>query len=68
MVWVRFTADMDWKPKASVTLAYLSGDTANVTRGCAAAALSAGRAVKVRKGGRDSAVVETAEVEAGHDQ
>lgn len=49
MAWVRFTADFNWKPKPQVTIAYRSGQIANVTRDCAAAAVAKGRAVRVQK-------------------
>lgn len=48
-MWVRFTADFDWKPKPQVTLAFLAGQERNVTRDCAEKAVAAGKAVKFRK-------------------
>ena len=44
MPWVRFTADFDFKPRPTVTIAYLAGDVRNVTRSCAAAAIASGKA------------------------
>ena len=49
-MWVRFTADFDWKPKPQVTIAYLAGQERNVTRDCAAKAIKAGKAEKVSDG------------------
>lgn len=48
-MWVRFTANFDFKPKASVTLAYLAGQERNVTRACAAQAIAAGKAVAIKR-------------------
>ncbi|WP_246678238.1 hypothetical protein [Mesorhizobium sp. B1-1-7] len=45
-MWVRFTADFDWKPIPQSTTAYKAGMVLNVTRACADAALGAGKAVK----------------------
>jgi hypothetical protein len=63
MVWLRFIADMDWKPKESVTLGYRVGDVANVTRGCAAKALREKKAVRMVKRSRH-----VDPMEASHDQ
>lgn len=49
MPWVRFTADFDWKPKPTVTMAYKAGDTKLVTTPCARQAKALGRAEPVRK-------------------
>jgi hypothetical protein len=49
MPWVRFTGDFDFKPKASVTLAYRSGEVKMVTTACARKAISRGKAEKVSK-------------------
>ena len=46
-MWVRFTADFDWKPKPQVTIAFLAGQERNVTRGCASKAIKAGKAEKM---------------------
>lgn len=54
MAWVRFTADMDWKPKPSVTVAYLAGMKRNVPSPAAAAAIAAGKAVRLVKTHRHS--------------
>ena len=43
MPWVRFTADMDWKPKPSVTISYKAGMVRLVTRACASAAALASK-------------------------
>jgi len=48
-MWVRFTADFDWKPKPQVTLAFLAGQERNVTRDCAEKAVAAGKAVRFKK-------------------
>lgn len=57
-MWIRFTAPFTWKPKRNVTLAYRVGDTVNVVRDCAEAALAAGAAVKLRKTSKDSEPVD----------
>ena len=41
---IRFTADYDWKPLPSVTVAYSAGWSGVVTRACAEAARAAGKA------------------------
>jgi hypothetical protein len=48
MPWTRFTQDFDFTPEANrrVTIAYKADTTLNVTRECAAKALTAGKAVK----------------------
>lgn len=46
-MWVRFTADFDWKPAPSVTIGYLAGMTQNVTRRCAERAFAKNKAVKI---------------------
>lgn len=48
-MWVRFTADFDWKPKPQVTLAFLIGQERNVTRDCAEKAVAAGKAVRINR-------------------
>lgn len=52
MVWVRFTADMDWKPRPSVTIAYEAGMVCNVTRAAAKAAIDRRRALAMTKASR----------------
>lgn len=49
MAWLRFTADFDFKPKPAVTLAYKAGQEKLVTTPCAAAAVAAGKAERIRK-------------------
>ncbi|EHK56821.1 hypothetical protein [Allomesorhizobium alhagi] len=49
MPWVRFTADFDWKPRPQVTIAYRMGQEVNVTTLCAARAVSASMAVRIKK-------------------
>lgn len=53
-MWVRFTADFDWRQPA-FTIAYKDGMTLNVTRACADAAVAAGKAEKAtrKKGSAD---------------
>ena len=46
MPWVRFVADMDWKPVPAVTQAYRAGEVKLVTTPCAEAAIAKGKAVK----------------------
>ncbi|MGR9420659.1 hypothetical protein [Rhizobium leguminosarum] len=43
MPWVRFTADMDWKPKPAVTIGYKVGMVRLITRACAEAAIAASK-------------------------
>lgn len=57
-MWIRFVAPFEWKPKRSVTLAYKTGDTANVVRDCAEAAIKAGAAVELRKTSKTADPVE----------
>lgn len=52
-MWVRFTADFDWKPQPQAITAYKAGMVQNVTRACADAAVSAGKAVKAAKPRRE---------------
>ena len=47
-MWVRFLADMDFKPTAGTTIEYKSGWSGNVTRACADQALSTGKAVRLK--------------------
>lgn len=63
MPWVRFIANMDWKPTSSSTIGYLTGHVVNVTKACAARALADGKAVKMVKRSRNGAPEEV-----GHDQ
>lgn len=49
MPWLRFTGDFDWKPKPSVTVAFLNGQERLVTTPCANAAVARGKAVRLRK-------------------
>lgn len=48
MAWLRFTADMDWKPTAGTTIAYKAGMVLNVTRDCADKAIAAGKGVRLK--------------------
>jgi hypothetical protein len=43
-MWLRFTADFNFKPSPAVTISYRAGMTKNVTRACAAAAVAAAKA------------------------
>lgn len=63
MAWIRLTADFDWKPRPSVTIALLSGQVRNVTRACAAAAVAKGKAVRMVKRSRYAEPVEASTVE-----
>ncbi|MER2536032.1 MAG: hypothetical protein ABTQ31_12800 [Rhizobiaceae bacterium] len=58
MPWVRFTADFDFKPKPLVTIAYRAGHVLNVTSDCAAKAIAAGKAVRMKKSGKSAEPVE----------
>lgn len=48
-MWVRFTADFDWKPRPQVTQAYFAGQERNVTRDCAEKAVAAEKAVRIKR-------------------
>ena len=48
MPWVRFTADHDWKPVPSVTVAFKAGHEKLVTRACASQAIAKGKAEKIK--------------------
>ncbi|MBO1040412.1 hypothetical protein [Brucella pituitosa] len=53
---VRFSSDFDWKPLPQVTIAYKAGWSGLVTTPCAAAAVAANKAVRLktpRKGEKD---------------
>ncbi len=52
MAWVRFTGNFDWKPKPQVTLAFLAGQERNVPRDCAVRAVAAGKAVRIKRTGK----------------
>lgn len=54
MAWVRFTADFDFKPSAAVTIGYLVGMVENVPTRCATEAVAAGKAVRMKKAGKDA--------------
>ncbi len=47
-MWIHFTADMDWKPTAGVTVAYKAGWTGNVPRAAADKAVAAGKGVRLK--------------------
>jgi hypothetical protein len=49
MPWVAFSAAFDWKPKPSVTQAYLAGDVKLVTTACASAAEAKGKGRRTKK-------------------
>lgn len=53
MPWVRFTSQWDWRATPAVTIAYRSGQELLVTTACAKAAVGAGTAVRIKKGGGD---------------
>ncbi|TPM55425.1 hypothetical protein FJ959_18240 [Mesorhizobium sp. B2-2-4] len=53
-MWIRFTADFDWKPSAQSTIAYKAGTVLNVPRACAEAALGAAKAIKAGKAGKEN--------------
>lgn len=54
MPWLRFIADLDWKPTPGTTTAYLAGMVQNVTRDCADKAIAAGKGVRLRKASKNS--------------
>lgn len=49
MPWVFFHQDMDFKPRAGVTIAYRAGQHLLVTTACAERAVAAGKAVRKAK-------------------
>lgn len=54
-MWIKFTADFEWKPKRNVTMTWRAGDGPyNATRECAEAAIKAGAAVELKKANKDS--------------
>jgi hypothetical protein len=53
-MWVRFTADFDYRPNAMTTIAYKAGMVLNVPRAAGDAAISADKAVEMRKTHRDA--------------
>ncbi len=61
MAWVRFLADFDFKPVATVTLAYRAGQVRSVTRACADQAVARGKAKRMRKPNRDAEPVEVSD-------
>lgn len=48
MARVKFTADFDYRPTPSVTIAYLAGMEQTVKRECADQAIAAGKAEEVK--------------------
>jgi hypothetical protein len=58
MVWVKFTADYDFKPKRAVTIGYRAGMVLNVPAAAARAAVAASKAVMMRKASKDAEPVE----------
>lgn len=52
-VWIRVTETFRWKPNAGTTIVYKPG-TYNVPRACAALAVAAGKAVRLKKTNKDS--------------
>ena len=57
---VRFTAPFDWKPRPQVTQAYRAGFEGMVTTPCAAAAVNAGKAVKIKRKAKADVVEQSA--------
>lgn len=57
MAWVRFVQDMDWRVGQS-TIAYKAGWTGNAPTAAADAAVTKGRAVRLKKANRCSEPVE----------
>lgn len=66
MAWLRFTADMDWKPTPGTTIAYKAGTVLNVPSAAARAAVTAGKAVRLRAP-RKGEVAELANAEGTED-
>lgn len=48
-MWVKFTADMDYRPRPGVIIAYMAGMTLNVPRVAAAQAVAADKGVVVKR-------------------
>lgn len=61
MAWVRFTANFDFKPIKMQTTAYLAGMVANVTTRCAAEAVAAGKAVRLKKPSKAAEPIEVSD-------
>jgi hypothetical protein len=57
-MWVRFTADYDYKATAASTVAYKAGGMYNAPSAAVDAAIACGRAVRLRKAHRDEEPVE----------
>jgi hypothetical protein len=53
-MWVRFTADFDYRPSKMTTIAYKAATVLNVPRPAGDAAVAAGKAVEMRKTHRDA--------------
>lgn len=49
MPWVRFTGDYPWSPVPQQTVMFKAGMVLHVPRGCAAAAIAAGKAVAAER-------------------
>lgn len=47
-MWIKFTADMDFKSTPGTTIEYKAGWTGNVTRDCADKAVAAGKGVRLK--------------------
>lgn len=58
-MWVKFTADMDYRPRPGIIIAYKSGMTLNVPRAAAAQAVAADKGVVVRRKKGEVANAET---------
>lgn len=56
-MWVRVTGDFDWR-QPGFTVAYRAGWTGNVPSAAGEAAITAGRAVRLRKTSKDEEPVE----------
>lgn len=65
MAWVRFTADFDFKPKPTVTLAYLAGQVRNVPRACADLAVAKSKATRMKRPSRNSEPAEVSDDDDG---
>ena len=57
-MWVRFTADFNFRPNVGTTIAYKAGMLQNVTRRCAMEATLKGKAVRMTKSRKDEEPVE----------
>lgn len=54
MAWAKFLDNFDWKPRASVTIAYRAGHTYQITKRCEEAAMKVNAIQRLKKEHRHS--------------